>query len=49
MLLAAEVDLHAPGLVHRPQAMHQSFWWYVDSPDAAVAYRFKPRQHLLSD
>src|SRR5712691_3808277 len=49
IVLRNEVDLHAPGLLHRPQALHQSFWWDVDSPDAAVAHRFKPRQHLLSD
>jgi hypothetical protein len=49
IVLRKEVNIHAPGLVPRPQAMHQRFWWYVDSPDAIVAHRFKPRQHLLSD
>ena len=49
IVLRKEVDLHAPGLLHRPQALHQRFRWYVDSPDAAVAHRFKPREHLLSD
>jgi hypothetical protein len=48
IVLRKEVTPRAPGLVHRPQALYQRFWGYVDSPDAALAYRFKPRQHLLS-
>src|SRR5215471_16347449 len=49
IILRKEVNLHASGLLHRPQALHQRFWWHVDSADAAVAGRFKPRQHLVSD
>jgi hypothetical protein len=49
IVLRKEVALHALGLVHRPQALHQRFWWDIDSPDAAVTCCFKPWQHLLSD
>src|SRR5207244_1895956 len=49
IVLRKQVNLHAPGLLHGPQALHQRFWWDVNSPDTAIAYRFKPRQHLLSD
>src|SRR5215813_7276196 len=49
IVLRKEVNLHAPGLLHRSQTLHESFWWYVDSSDAAATDRFKPRQHLLSD
>src|SRR5437762_9948530 len=45
IVLCKKVDLYAPSLVHRPQALHHRFWWDVDSPDATVACRLKPRQH----